>query len=408
MLSKFDYVRPQVLEEAITYLDQHEGTKILAGGTDLMIMLRQHTLMPEHILDIKSIKILKRLEYHSKNGLFIGAAITVNEVAESKLIQEKYPALAQAAHSLASYQIRNRATLVGNICNASPGADLAGPLLVYEGQVHIARSHCIRVLNLNEFFTGVKKTVLQPQEMVIGIGLPAVGACDVSVYLKQARIKGHDLVGVAARLTEHKKLFLAMSAVAPTPVRMTQLEKMLNLQPLTVKRANWAGEAVRTFIKPISDVRSSAEYRTHIAGVLVKRALTQLLAERSEERREKARIPLHVTVNGEQVDGLIDPTMTLLHFLRKELKLFGTKEGCGEGECGACTIIMNGVAVNSCIVLAVEANGADITTVEGLGQAAKISILQQEFIQHDALQCGFCTPGMWMSARDLLDRNDDP
>lgn len=123
---------------------------------------------------------------------------------------------------------------------------------------------------------------------------------------------------------------------------------------------------------------------------------------------EKVRFPLHVTVNGEQVDSLVDPTMTLLHFLRKELKLFGTKEGCGEGECGACTIIMNGVAVNSCVVLAAEANGAEITTVEGLGQAGKLSILQQEFIEHDALQCGFCTPGMLMSARALLDRNDDP
>jgi aerobic carbon-monoxide dehydrogenase small subunit len=123
---------------------------------------------------------------------------------------------------------------------------------------------------------------------------------------------------------------------------------------------------------------------------------------------DKVQIPLHVTVNGEQVDGLIDPTMTLLHFLRKELKLFGTKEGCGEGECGACTIMMNGVAVNSCIVLAVEADGAEIITVEGLAQSGKLSILQQEFIEHDALQCGFCTPGMLMSARALLDRNDDP
>ncbi|MCX7781358.1 MAG: (2Fe-2S)-binding protein [Negativicutes bacterium] len=121
-----------------------------------------------------------------------------------------------------------------------------------------------------------------------------------------------------------------------------------------------------------------------------------------------ARVPLTCVVNGEQVSAMIDPTMTLLAFLRRELKLFGTKEGCGEGECGACTIIMNGVAVNSCIVLAVEAEGAVITTVEGLSEPGKLSILQQEFINHDALQCGFCTPGMLMSARALLDRNPDP
>ncbi|MGE5577093.1 MAG: (2Fe-2S)-binding protein [Syntrophothermus sp.] len=122
--------------------------------------------------------------------------------------------------------------------------------------------------------------------------------------------------------------------------------------------------------------------------------------------REK--VPLNCTVNGEAVSAIIDPTMSLLNFLRKELKLFGTKEGCGEGECGACTVVMNGLAVNSCLVLAVEAEGAMIATVEGLSAGGELSILQREFMKHDALQCGFCTPGMLMSARALLDRNPDP
>lgn len=117
---------------------------------------------------------------------------------------------------------------------------------------------------------------------------------------------------------------------------------------------------------------------------------------------------LKCTVNGERFYREVDPTMTLLQFLNKELKLFGTKEGCGEGECGACTIIMNKRPVNSCLVLAIEAEGADIITVEGLSEGSTLSTLQQEFIEHDALQCGFCTPGMLMSARALLDRNPNP
>ena len=119
-------------------------------------------------------------------------------------------------------------------------------------------------------------------------------------------------------------------------------------------------------------------------------------------------LPLNLIVNGEEVYESVDPTMTLLSFLRNTLKLFGTKEGCGEGECGACTIIMDGHTVNSCLVLAIEAQGSNITTVEGLSKDGKLSILQQAFIRDDALQCGFCTPGMLMSARNLLDRYPEP
>jgi len=120
------------------------------------------------------------------------------------------------------------------------------------------------------------------------------------------------------------------------------------------------------------------------------------------------RVQLNCTVNGARVCAEIDPTLSLLNFLRHELHLFGTKEGCGEGECGACTVIMNGMAVNSCLILAAEAEGAEIVTVEGLARGGHLSILQQEFIKRDALQCGFCTPGMLMSARALLDRNLNP
>jgi len=122
----------------------------------------------------------------------------------------------------------------------------------------------------------------------------------------------------------------------------------------------------------------------------------------------KRKVTLSLKVNGRQVVRDVDPSMTLLHFLRDDLKLLGTKEACGEGECGACTVIMNGKAVTSCIILAVEAEDAEITTVEGLAKDGEISILQEEFISQDALQCGFCTPGFLMSTRALLDNNPNP
>jgi CO/xanthine dehydrogenase FAD-binding subunit len=280
VLSKFDYVKPQLLTEALDYLEQNADTRILAGGTDLMIILRRNAETPQHILDIKGIPETTRFEYKINEGLFIGASVTVNQIAESKLILEKYPALIQAANSLASYQLRNRATLVGNICNASPGADLAGPLMVYNAKVHIASIEGTRTVDINSFFTGVKKTVLKTNELVIGVSLPDVLEGDTSIFLKQARIKGHDLgiVGVSARLTGDKKIKLAMSAVAATPIRIVRLEEMLNSEPLTASLAVMAEKEVRNIIKPISDVRSSAEYRLHVAGVLVKRALLHLSA----------------------------------------------------------------------------------------------------------------------------------
>lgn len=280
MLSKFDYVKPKLMTEALNYLEQNAGTRILAGGTDLMIILRHNAETPKHILDIKGIPETNRLEYKTEVGLFIGACVTVNQIAESKIINDKYPALVQASNCLASYQLRNRATLVGNICNASPGADLAGPLMVYDAMVHIASTEGTRIVNINSFFTGVKRTVLKANELVIGVSLPDVLQGDTSIFLKQARIKGHDLaiVGVTARMTADKKILLAMTAVATTPIRIAALEETLSLRPITSELADMAGKEVRNIIKPISDVRSSAQYRIHVAGVLVKRALLQLLA----------------------------------------------------------------------------------------------------------------------------------
>ncbi|MBW1733412.1 MAG: (2Fe-2S)-binding protein [Deltaproteobacteria bacterium] len=120
------------------------------------------------------------------------------------------------------------------------------------------------------------------------------------------------------------------------------------------------------------------------------------------------RIPLSFTINGEEVDLYIPPNKTLLEVLREELELTGTKEGCGEGVCGSCTVLCDGVPVRSCLTLAVEVDGREVTTVEGLGKRGKLDPLQRSFIDHGAVQCGFCTPGMLMSAKGLLNRNPVP
>ena len=152
LLSKFAYYKPGSLEEAVKFLSEKPKTVVLAGGTDIMILLRRNKEECEHILDIKAIPETKVLSFTEGEGLFIGASVTVNEICEDEEIRKKYPAFSQAADTLASYQIRNRATVVGNICNASPGADLAPPLLVYNAKVHIASVETNRVVELSEFF----------------------------------------------------------------------------------------------------------------------------------------------------------------------------------------------------------------------------------------------------------------
>ena len=281
MPSKFSYLKPKTLADTVHILaESGPEAKILAGGTDLLVGVRRRQYSFQELLDIKGLPEVNRFDYTPGQGLLIGAAVTMNQLAESVLVQERYPALAAAARSVASYQLRNRATAVGNICNASPGADLAPALLIFDAVVHIARRQGQREVPLADFFVGVKRTVLSPQELVTGIFLPDPGLGDRSIFLKQSRLKGHDLaiVNVAVRLTPQQKICLAMGAVAPTPLRLAGLEELLDAGMPSKELAEKAAAEVKGMIKPISDVRASAAYREHLAGVLVRRGLERVLA----------------------------------------------------------------------------------------------------------------------------------
>ncbi|HZK29247.1 MAG TPA: xanthine dehydrogenase family protein subunit M [Clostridia bacterium] len=279
MLSQFDYVKPLVLDEALDMLSRDEDTYVLAGGTDLLIMLRHDLINARHILDIKGIPELDVFSYVEGKGLEIGANVVVNKLIESATVRDRYKALHDAASCLASYQLRNRATLVGNICNASPGADLPPSLLIYNAQVKIASAAGVRTVPLKDFFTGVKKTQLTKKELVISVFLPDPGPGDGSCYLRQTRLKGHDLstVGVACRIDANGEVCVGINAVAITPLRLTAFEEELNAKGISEKSVLWGADEIKNQIRPISDVRASKEYRLHMAGVLFKRCMTQLM-----------------------------------------------------------------------------------------------------------------------------------
>lgn len=281
MLSRFEYFKPHNLSEAVQFLERETNSYVLAGGTDLMILLRRNLINAEHIMDIKALPETAAFDYVEGTGLTIGAAVVVNRVVDSEVVKVKYPALNQAAASLASYQLRNRATVVGNICNASPGADLPPSLLVYEAVVNIAGPQGVRQVPLHQFFTGVKRTVLQPGELVVSVQLPEPGEGDKSIYLRQARLKGHDLatVGVASRIKPDGKVAIGICAVAPTPLRLFALEDKINARGLSQESIGWAADEIKEHIRPISDVRSSAAYRLQMASALLKRGLLNLISK---------------------------------------------------------------------------------------------------------------------------------
>ncbi len=280
MLSNFDYFRPDNLQDALKYLNENPGTNILAGGTDIMLELRSNKIDVKNLLDMKNIPETKKLSYNPGEGLFVGASVPVNKLSADKTIREKYPALVHSTDTLASYQIRNRATLIGNICHASPGADTTAPLLVYNAKVHIASSEGTRIVEIEDFFTGLKKTTVKDNEIVIGVSLPDVEEGESSIYLRKSRIQGHDLcnVGLAMRLRANKEMYIAIAAVEPVPIRLKELEASLVDKELTEELGIWIQEEIKKYINPRkTSVRSSAEYRYHIAGVLAKRGYLNLI-----------------------------------------------------------------------------------------------------------------------------------
>lgn len=277
ILRKFEYLKLDSIKETISILSQYGGkAQILNGGTDLIVGIRDKIIQPEYVVDIKAIPQLNKITYSEQDGLHIGATATLNEISDSKVVQRNYPILAEACKTVGSYQVRNRATLVGNICNASPAADTTPPLLVLEAKVNIIGPTGEKIVPINEFFTGVKKNILKKGEIVTSVIVPSLRDEWTGVYLKQGRRKDVDLatVGVAV-VCIRDEIRIALGAVAPTPIRAFKTEELLKGKTIDESLLEKAGKSALTEVSPISDVRSSQEYREEIIKVLVRRAVLQ-------------------------------------------------------------------------------------------------------------------------------------
>ena len=271
--NEFDYRRPATLTEATEILANHSGSvRILAGGTDLVAWLRDDAIAPDLVVDIKNVPGLHDLKLDG-DTLHIGALVTFTDLIESDVVKEHAPLLAEMSETVASQGIRNRATMVGNICSAVPSCDAGPVLLAYDTTVHVTGPDGDRTIDINDWFLGLRQTARTDDEVVthLTIAVRPHGG----VYVKLMRYGGEDLaqaaVGIVA-YAEHEYR-VAFGAVAPTPIRSARIEDALRGRPLDDALIAETVAMVRDEISPITDIRASAEYRTRMTEVMLKRGL---------------------------------------------------------------------------------------------------------------------------------------
>ena len=283
-MKKFEYKAPATLKDALELMDRHQGgLSVLAGGTDLIVRMKNGQSHPLVVMDVKKIPELNRLEWEEGEGIHIGAAVPLSKLAVFPTLVEKFGIFSQACAMIGSVQIRNRATMGGNVCNAAPSADTPPPLLCLGAKAVVANPRNTRTIPLEEFFSGPGETALRPDELLVEIVIPTPPLPSSGCYLRHTPRAEMDIavVGVGAFLVSSRpgdsvqEARIALGAVAPTPVRAPQAEAVLKgKHPTKALIEEAAGKAVEA-IKPISDLRGSVDYRTHLAKVLTRRALTR-------------------------------------------------------------------------------------------------------------------------------------
>lgn len=270
MVHEFQYRAPRARSELLAFLAEHgTSAKVLAGGTDLLPNIRMGIAKPAFVVDCKRLPDANRLVFSPSEGLRIGHGVTVSAILQDKTVRENYPLLAEAAHELASHQVRNRATVAGNVVNASPCSDMALPLLCLDAVAVLASAAGERTVGFREFFTGPKATVMKPGEFLAEIRVPPESAGRKGRYAKLKRVKGHDLGIVGVMLASAPDgLRAAVSSAAPTPVLVTGIGAGLDAEAVN--------DLVQKAIKPIDDVRCTAEYRRFMVGAYIRRLLPEV------------------------------------------------------------------------------------------------------------------------------------
>lgn len=431
------YLNVTTMDEALQALAaQPESTRIVAGGTDLILELERGVRKGiETLIDVTRIPNLDQIIIDEDDVIHLGPLVTHNHCVESRLIRARAYPLARAAWEVGAPQIRNRGTIAGNLITASPANDTITPLMALNASVSLQSINGTRTVSLKDFYKGVRKTVMQPDEMLVDISFPAMNSSARGTFIKLAlrRAQAISIIDAAIILDIEsetiKSASITLGAVAPVIIHAQEAEKYLAGKLSTDEVFEEAARVAMNSATPIDDIRGSAAYRREMVRVCTLRGLKSIrdgqeqLGMPSEPILLWGKDPLNgkvhtsdqfpasaieTTINGKKYTFTSGHNKTLLRLLREEGNLIGTKEGCAEGECGACTVFLDGKAVMACLVPAPRAHGAEIITVEGLASDGELHPVQEAFIQHGAVQCGYCTPGFLMSSAMLLEEKSNP
>lgn len=442
-----EYYSAASIDEVLQLLaEKGEQARIVAGATDLILEIeRKIRTGIITLIDITRIPGLDRITLDDDGVIHLGPLVTHNHCVASPLIRDRAFPLARAAWEVGAPQIRNRGTVAGNLITASPANDTITPLMAMDAKITLRSLSRERTIPLSEFYRGVRKIDMRSDEMLVDISFPALLNEQRGAFLKLGlrRAQAISLVNTAVVLKFNKapngsahslmieKAAITLGAVAPTIIHAVEAETFLKGKKLDDETIVQASILAMQSAHPIDDVRSSGEYRQEMVRVCTKRCLTALASAEEREgyppdpvllwgsqysgetpsspaARHDDHAPIKTNINGKEYTFTTGQHKTLLRLIREDAGLIGTKEGCAEGECGACTVFLDGVAVMSCLVPAPRAHGAKIVTIEGLAQDDHLHPVQQAFIEAGAVQCGYCTPGFLMSAAKLLEERPHP
>jgi xanthine dehydrogenase iron-sulfur cluster and FAD-binding subunit A len=430
-------LQPRSLDEALALLaaaDEH--TRIVSGGTDVVVELQRGVKPARTLLDITKLTALKYVRADG-DTIELGGLATHNDVLASRACIAHALPLVQACAEVGAPQIRTRGTIAGNLVTASPANDTIAPLLALDAALELRSAGGTRIVPIADFFTGFRTTVLRRDELITAIRFPHLRAEQRGLFLKLGlrRAQAISVIDVAFVVTLDpstgsepavvRDARIALGCLAPTVVRASRAEAFLRGKTLDAATRREAARLALEDASPIGDVRGSKHYRETTLAVFIEDGLARIDDGRDADglldppvlldTGDGASVPrdafdgtIATTINGAPLRLANAQRKTLLNALRENAHLTGSKEGCAEGECGACTVWLDGMAVMSCLVPAAQAHGAAIVTIEGLAEGERLHPLQQAYIDRAAVQCGFCIPGMLMAGAKLLDEHPHP